>query len=369
MLRKDQFPKAYWVHPLVRFAGTLALAAGAFGFQSLFTDRLSDRSTAYAQSNAVSIARQSDRAPAVLWHDPSTNKRGDLFYGPGGAAHQPDEQSPFTFVREDLSGSHPKFEVRDDRGVRWKVKLGTEARPETVATRLVWAAGYSADEDYFVDEIHVDGMPARLHRGQRLVEGNGIVRNVRLKRMLEERTEIGTWAWRKNPFSGTRELNGLRVLMAVMNNWDVKDVNNSVYVRTPADSHEVPDARVFEVKDLGSTFGSTGLERTDHANGRLRSYRGTPFITRLTAETVSFDTPRRPDWIVLANTPEFLRRMRLLWIGRDIPRSDAKWMGDVLAQIPRSQIRDAFQAAGYAPDEVDGFTAIFEARIQQLSAL
>ena len=53
-----------------------------------------------------------------------------------------------TFVDEDLKGSNPKFVVRDAAGVKWKIKLGTEARPETAATRLVWAVGYSADEDY-----------------------------------------------------------------------------------------------------------------------------------------------------------------------------------------------------------------------------
>jgi hypothetical protein len=354
---------------LRRFAGTLSLAVAALGFHALVSDQLSDQSTAHAQSTAVTITRRSDGAPAVLWRDPTVNARGDLFYGPGGAEHQPDEHGTFTFVREDLSGSHLKFEVRDDRGVKWKVKLGSEARPETVATRLVWAAGYSADEDYFVDEIHVDGMPARLHRGQRLVEKNGIIRHVRLKRMPKDRTEIGTWAWRQNPFSGTRELNGLRVLMALINNWDLKDVNNGVYVNAAPDGQDVADARVFEVKDLGATFGSVGLERTDQADGRLRTYRSTPFITRMTPTTVSFATPGLPEPLVFANVPQYLRRLKLLWIGRDIPRSDAKWMGVVLAHIPQSQIRDAFRAAGYAPNEVDGFTAILESRIQQLNAL
>jgi hypothetical protein len=368
MLRKGRLPRRFWVLPLVRFAGALVLASGAFGFHTLFTDRLSDRSTAHAQSNAVNIARQSAQTSEVLWSDPTVNRRGDLFYGPGGAAHQPDKRITFTFVQEDLSGSRPKFEVRDDRGVRWKVKLGTEARPETVATRLVWAAGYAADEDYFVDQIRVDGLPARLHRGQRFVEKNGIVHNVRMKRLLEERTEVGTWAWRQNPFSGTRELNGLRVLMAVINNWDVKDVNNSVY-EVKADGQDAPHLRVFQVKDLGSTFGSTGLEATDGANGRLSTYRSTTFITRMTSETVSFAVPRRPDFVVFANVPEYKRRLGLLWIGQDIPRSDARWMGNVLSQIPQSQIRDAFRAGGYTPDEIDGFTTVLESRIRRLNAL
>ena len=51
--------------------------------------------------------------------------------------------------------------------------------------------------------------------------------NVRLKRTEDEK-KIGTWRWRNNPFAGTRELDGLRVMMAVINNWDLKDKNNAI---------------------------------------------------------------------------------------------------------------------------------------------
>ena len=38
----------------------------------------------------------------------------------------------------------------------WRVKLGEEARPETAATRLLWALGYFADEAYLVPEMVVE---------------------------------------------------------------------------------------------------------------------------------------------------------------------------------------------------------------------
>jgi hypothetical protein len=303
----------------------------------------------------------------LLWQEPNGTRR-DLFNGPGGPDHRPDPHDTFTFLEEDLEGSHPKFDVVDGHGVHWKVKLGAEARPETVATRLVWAAGYAADEDYFVDEIHVDDMPTRLHRGQRLIGPNGVVRRVRLKRSSEERRKVGVWSWRHNPFTGTRELNGLRALMALINNWDLKDINNAIY-EEPLRGEDDQFEQVFEVKDLGLSFGSTGLERTTDSNGDLQAYRKTSFITHVTPDTVTFATPRRPDWIVLANAPEFFKRLKLLWIGKDIPRADARWMGDVLSQIPRDNIRDAFRAAGYGADEAEGFTAVVESRIHQLNQL
>ena len=351
-----------------RILMTLVFAAIALGCQAFVRDDFIRQSIAHAQSRTVTVRSRSGReVPAVLWRDPAGLGRRDLFYGPGGRDHQPDPNSTYTFLKEDLKGSQPKFEVKDSHGVRWKAKLGTEARPETVATRLVWAAGYAADEDYFVDEIHVDDMPVRLHRGRQLVDGN-VVRHVRLERTSGQPLNIGEWSWRTNPFSGSRELNGLRVLMAVINNWDLKDINNAVFeVHTNADEEAVEE--VFKVKDLGSSFGSTGLERTDHANGSLRAYRTSSFITDTTSDTVTFRTPGMPDWIVLANAPQFFRRLHLRWIGHDIPRADAKWMGSVLSQIAPDEIRDAFRAAGYTPNEVDGFTAVVELRIRQLNDL
>ena len=84
-------------------------------------------------------------AGAVLWRQPADIGTRNLFYGPGGEKDQP--QGPFTFIEEDLNGTNPKYVVRDRNKVKWTVKLGMEARPETVASRLVWAVGYLTNED------------------------------------------------------------------------------------------------------------------------------------------------------------------------------------------------------------------------------
>jgi hypothetical protein len=316
----------------------------------------------------VTVAAGADPTAGVpvLWREPTDIKHRDLFYGPGGKEHQP--PTIFTFVSEDLDGSNPKLNVRDTAGMKWKLKLGAEVHPETVASRLVWAVGYFADEDYFLREVHVSGVPAHLHRGQHLVGPDGTLRDVRLKREPDDRKKIGNWRWRENPFSGTRELNGLRVLMAVINNYDLKDVNNAIRGSKRSRSAESEEL-VYEVSDLGSSFGSAGLERTDQSKGNLQAYRRTSFIKRMTPDDVDFSVPRRADWIVLVNAPEFLMRLRLRWIGRQIPREDARWMGHMLAQLSPDQIRDAFKAAGYPPEEVDGFTAALESRIAQLNQL
>jgi hypothetical protein len=303
--------------------------------------------------------------PAVLWRNPTDIASRDLFYGPGGEQHQP--HGPFTFIKEDLDGTNPKFDVRDADGVKWKVKLGEEARPETVATRLVWAAGYFTDEDYFLPDIHVAAMPRRLHRGQKLVGPGGSMHNVRLKRHVKGEEKLGNWRWHMDPFTNTRELNGLRVTMALINNWDLKDENNKVL---EYEHKEEGPEQIYEVSDLGASFGTTGRHRSRAVSkGSLQSYSRSQFITKVTPDFVDFKSPSRPSFVLIVNPREYISRVHLEWIGRHIPRADARWLGELLARLSPEQIHDAFRAAGYSPQEIEGFSKIVQSRISQLNEL
>src|SRR5215467_13387843 len=110
---------------------------------------------------------------AVLWSNPADIGSRNLYYGPGGEEDAP-STTTFTYDKEDLNGTSPKFDVRDQDGVKWRVKLGEEARPETVATRLLWAVGYFANEDYFVPSVRIEDMP-HLRRGNRFVHNDATV--------------------------------------------------------------------------------------------------------------------------------------------------------------------------------------------------
>jgi hypothetical protein len=298
--------------------------------------------------------------PVTLWTDPGDIASRNLYYGPGGEKHAP--HGRFTFESEDMDGTNPKFTVRDDDGVKWKVKLGAEARPETVASRLVWAVGYATNEDYFVAELHVQGMQ-RLKRGQKLVLPGGTVLNVRLKRHLKGEEKVGEWPWRKDPFSGTREYNGLRVMMALINNWDLKDQNNTIYKEKDA-------GEVYMVSDLGSSFGTASATQPhEKAKGNLRSYEHSRFIVKVRPEFIDFENPGNPSFKYWVNPKECLSRRGLRWIGRNIPRSDVEWIGGLLARLTPEQIQDAFRAAGYSPEQVNGFSRVVEQRIAELSAL
>jgi hypothetical protein len=301
--------------------------------------------------------------PALLWTEPGNLESRDLFYGPGGQKDAP--AGPFTFVKEDLDGSNPKFEIKDSNGVKWKAKLGNEAQPETAATRIVWAVGYYATEDYLVPDLQVNGMPARLKRGWKLVGLNGTMHNVRLKKEPgHNEKKIGEWRWRSNAFTGTRELNGLRTLMAVINNWDLKDVNNAIY------QDRDHDQRIFLVSDLGATFSCAGrCWPRARTKGDLEKYRQSKFIRKTGEDTVSFACPARPTFEYLVGPREYWGRVRLEWIGKNVPRADAKWMGGLLSRLSSRQIHDAFRAAGYSGQDLDGFSEVLEQRIAALRDL
>ncbi|MGA3091019.1 MAG: hypothetical protein ABSD75_20625 [Terriglobales bacterium] len=322
-------------------------------------------SIAKESTKAKQVTESAEAQAAVLWSSPTEIASRDLFYGPGGKEHEP--HTRFTFLGEDLNGTNPKFDVRDENGVKWRVKLGPEVRPEIAASRLLWAVGYSANEDYFLSDLRVEHMQ-RLKRGQKLVGLNGLIHDVRLKRYVKDDRKVGEWKWQQNPFTGTREFNGLRVMMALLNNWDLKDQNNSIDEQRSGNDHD----RVLQylVSDLGASFGTTGISfPIKDSKGNLRAYAHSKFIQKVNGQHVDFNVPSMPSLLRLVNIKGFVARLHLRWIGRNIPRADARWMGELLSQLSAQQIRDAFRAAGYSPEQVEQFTEVVRKRTAELQQL
>jgi hypothetical protein len=306
--------------------------------------------------------REKERAealPAEIWKQPIDADRLNLIYGAGGANDAPDPNGSYKFLKEDLKQTSPKFDVEDDRGRTWRVKLGQEPQSETAATRLLWAAGYFVDEDYYLPQIKVSSLP-RLHRGEEFVTGNEIVHKVRLERRFPDVKKLGQWDWFDNQFRDTRELNGLRVMMALLNNWDLNPDNNSIY--------ELDGKREFLVSDVGATFGKTG-NFFSRSKSRLRDYEGSKFIAHETPEYVDFVMHTRPFFLSAVRVRYYEQKASLEKVAKHIPRADAKWLGERLGRLSESQIRDCFRAAGYAPDEIDGYAKTVQDRIQHLKTL
>jgi len=301
----------------------------------------------------------------LIWRDPGDISSRNLLYGSGGEKGRPD--SSVTFEKEDTEGSNPKFDVRDQDGEKWKVKLGVEARPETAATRLLWAVGYFTENDYLVPELRVKNLPSHLHRGQNFVGSGGMVKDARVKRHPQHMEKEDTWRWKKNPFYGTREFNGLRVMMSLLNNWDVKDENNAIYEDKRSGSE------LYMVSDVGASFGSIGYRLgAGRGKGSLDLYKKSKFISRVHNGKVDFASPAHSTVLQLLGIltiPNFVTRQRLRWIGRNIPVEDAKWIGGLLAQLKPEQIQDAFRAAGYSDRDVQNYSEVVEKRIGELAKL
>ena len=314
--------------------------------------------TVFALCLAVPTFAQPAKSTAVIWHDRGDAASLDLVGGPGGKAHEPG--SVLTFIEESDSGTSPKFEVEDEHGVRWKVKLGEEAKSETAATRLLWAAGYVVDEDYYRPGIRVVGLP-RLARGQEFVTDEGLVRGARLERQGGGSEEAATWSWHDNPFVGTREFNGLRVMMALLNNWDLKDVNNRVF-DTLAGGEE------YGITDLGATFGRTGNVIT-RSKGVSKDYAHTKFIADVTATHVDFIMQSRPFLPLIVYPSHYRSRTRMESLVKRVPLADARWIGDRLGRLSAEQIRDAFRASGFSPADIEVYTQVVVARIRALQDL
>jgi len=295
---------------------------------------------------------------SALWRDRGDIASLNLLYGAGGKEHLP--SGKFTFVKEDKEGTSPKFDIEDEQGTRWKVKLGEETKSEVAAARLVWAAGYYTDEDYYLPELRVENLP-KLERGQKFVSADGVVRGARLERRIKGQKKVGNWSWFKGPLLGTKELNGLRIMMALINNWDLKEVNNAIYV-------EKGESPRYVVSDLGASFGETGNVITRSKSNPV-DYTGSKFIQKVTGEHVDFFLNSRPFFLSAVDVPNYAKRTHMQDIAKGIPIADAKWLGGILAPLTDEQLRDCFRAAGYSMEDVEGNAAMVKERIKDLNRL
>ena len=280
---------------------------------------------------------------ATLWKEPNAIENLDLFYGYGGSEGAPDLSGRFTLVRRLRSGTAKKLRVKDDKGREWTVKYGPETRPETAATRIVWAMGYHVDQDYFVKRVHIEGL-------------KDDATNVRFKRNDDGFHEIGLWNWHSNSFNRTRELDGLKVLMAVLNNWDLKNDNNSVIV-----GKRSAGERIYYVSDLGASFASTGslvrkvLFFADPPAGtknKPESYAHQAFIDGVENGEVQF---------------HYKGKDRETLKGITVER--ARWIGGMLGRLSEKQLGDAFRAAGFEDVEVATLVRAMQERIGELQKL
>jgi hypothetical protein len=286
-----------------------------------------------------------------LWRNPGVVEKLDLASGPGGHAGAP--RPPFRFIQDDSSGTAAKVLVRDARGHVWSVKFGDEVKAETFASRIAWAAGYYAEPTYFVKSGRILGAED-VGRADRHIEKNGDFTSAR----FEPRTSLGRylpnfdWTWEKNPFVGTRQLNGLKTLVMLTSNWDNKDgrdagSNTGLFQRGTG-----PDKRwVYAVVDWGGSMGKwVNIFTREKWNCEDYAGQTRDFIKEVKEGEVRFGFSGQHD-----------NRFK-----EDIRIADVRWLLQYVGRLTDTQIRSALLASGANRHEVECFTRAFRTRVMLL---
>ncbi|HEU0178446.1 MAG TPA: hypothetical protein VFV58_29635 [Blastocatellia bacterium] len=315
-----------------------------------------------APKDGSSSTEQKEKAPKapkvgmpVIWSDPGEVEAMDFAGGIGGRASAP--KPPFTFVEENMSGTNPKVRIIDANGVRWNAKFGSEVNAETFATRIAWAAGYYVEPDYFIPSGKIEKV-GQLTRAKKFIQPDGSFTSARFEmhhdKGVKKLEDEQSWSWMENPFVGTKELNGLKVIMMLVSNWDNKDVR---------DISRGSNTAIFQTKtgigledrylitDWGGSMGKWGgyitREKWD-CNGFHGQTKD--FVKGVKGDQVEFGYSGQ-------HTGSFKEGIRV---------SDVKWVAEYLGRIKDDQLRVGLQASGAKGEEVECFTKSLRERIDQL---
>ncbi len=319
-------------------------------------------------ATVMAQSKNAKTAPGVpvIWLDPGRIESRNLTNGPGSPALAP--VSPFTYVAEEKTGESPKFRVTDARGITWVVKLGVEAQAETVASRIVWSVGYFADEAYYFDRAEIRNLP-RLSRGQNFVVNKNTVVGARFEPKRKEIVRGDVWDWEANPFLKTRELDGLKVLMVLLGNYDTSIRNNRVLSMKNEKTGRL-EVR-YVTTDVGATFGKVGGLGGKRSKNSLEDFRSSKFILGVENGLVKFDydtTPKKMGAFASIFKPSYRdsqeKKARAM---STVTVENARWIGSLLARLSDEQLRDAFRAARYDTDTMEGFVQVLRSRIKELN--
>jgi hypothetical protein len=292
----------------------------------------------------------------VIWSDPKPATLADWIWGPGGEARAP--RPPFRFVSENLGGTNPKINVRDARGALWIVKFGGEVHTDTFSARLLNAVGYAAEPTYFVSSGIIRGVRG-LKRAKPFVSKDGHFLRARFK--LRDNSELSyaddiQWSWIANPFMGSHALNGLKILMMLLSNWDSKDVrdgtgsNTAVFLRRGSQ----PATYLYSFTDWGASLGSWGgFFKRDKWDVSAYERQTRDFVKGVRNGTIvwGYDGKHRRD------------------ITDGITVSDVRWLLPCLSRITDREFRVGFISSGATALDAGRFTRSIRNRIAQLERL
>jgi hypothetical protein len=291
-----------------------------------------------------------------IWHEVRSAEANDLRFGPGGEAHLP--APPFEFVEELLSGSHPSVSVRDANNRVWRVKWGAEAKPETFCVRFAAACGYFAEVTHYVASGRIEGVTT-LTRARGSLGEDGTFSGARFE--LEDPAvhmlfDEHSWAWNDNPFVGTKQLDGLKIVAMLLSNWDTKDRR---------DVARGSNTAIFEYRV--SRFGSEARYLIIDWGGSMGKW-GTTVISRDRWDVDGFEA-QTPGFVsgVHDDVVDFgYQGQRTAEIARGIPVNHVRWFHKRARRITEPALREGLRISGATEDESIRFARALMTRIQAL---
>ncbi len=304
--------------------------------------------------SAIPVSR--GQTVRLLWHDPGDVAKIDL--GGDASTGIPAPKPPFTFLKEDMSGTQPKALVKDASGRTWDVKFGFEVKPECFTWRIPVAAGYYVEPSYFVASGQFQAMVPMKRKSPsvqpdgRFKDGRFQIRDPKLFQYLESQT----WTWAANPFTATPQLKGLEILVMLASNWDNKDgssgpgeANTGIFERTVGSTRQL----LYAFTDWGSGMGSWG-DKSGQTDWNCKDYaqQTAEFVRGLNHGEVVFGYE--------GHLNDFKRGIR---------PADVGWLIQYIGRITDTQIRSALRSSGANPTEASCFTPAIRARIEQLRAV
>ena len=339
--------------------------------------------TIAAAGRVSSEVRERDLRRARVWRAPAIDPaRAVLGQNPPDF---PDGQDlTCRFVLHHVGGRTPKFHCTLPGGEVVKVKYGAgngELHGEVVATRLLAALGFSADQMLAVHSVRCIGCPVAPFQTLRCLKQVGwtavcapggfgsdrartfapAVIERRLPGRVIEATEDQGWAWfeldRIDQAAGgspPADVDALRLFAVVLGHWDNKSENQRLVCPAGQDGPGGSCAEpVAVMQDVGATFGPLKL---DLPNWRATPVWQDPAACRVSMKTLPFGGGTFPD--------------------RQISEAGRAMLLHLLERLPDAELAELFTASGAtAYDSVNGegrrteaWVAAFRDKVGQIRA-
>ena len=254
-----------------------------------------------------------------LWSEPKDIADRDLLRGASREAEAPSKSEVYTVMALDKTGFSRGYDVKGPDGREWDIKVGKEVQPEIVLSRILWALGYHQPQTYYVTGWQLAGILGIRGRAGALPPQS-------------DHESEGEWAWRENPFAGTRPLQGL-----VADQPPAEQLTTSKRATTASIACAMPKRS----RSVDTSFRISAPRSESRADF--------PYVRGTRNDIDDYED------LNLIRSAQWLR-VQLDYRGSHadilerLSAADVIWACELMNRLSDAQLDDAFKAAGYPPD-------------------